>query len=195
MTTPFQFIRHLLILLCSLALSACAVTTITLTPSPQAPLCDGATTALVLWAPEWRPDQKDVEEREVAAAIGLRNFFAESGCFANAEIRRISRLDASDISALVTSESGRFSRVIVIVVRELGPVVKLLSSPALIEGGTEVVLRVTAYSLPATAPPREFGIHWQNGGPGVVKGVDSLPADMQAALLAGLQPHMARRQE
>jgi hypothetical protein len=178
----------LFILLCSLALSGCASTAVTLTPSPQAPLCESTTTALVLWTPEWRPDQKDVNEREVATATGLKNFFAQSGCFADVEIRRIPRYDAKDVSALVSSTSGRFSRAILIVIRELGPVVKLLSSPALIEGSTEVDLQVTAYSLPAIAPPREFSVHWRNGGPGVVKGVDSLPADMQAALTAGLQP-------
>jgi len=33
---------------------------------------------------------------------------------------------------------------------------------------------------------REFAIRWQDGGPGVVKGVQTLPSDMAAALKAGL---------
>lgn len=195
LAAPFQLVHHLLILLCSVALAGCASTAITLTPSPQAPLCESGASALVLWAPEWRVDQKDVDAREVAAATGLRNFFAESACFAHAEIRRIPRLDTIDVSSQATSESGRFSRVIVIAVRELGPVLKLLSSPALIEGGTEVVLRVAAHSPATIDHPREFGVHWRNGGPGVVKGVGSLAADMQAALTVGLQPVPTGRQE
>jgi hypothetical protein len=193
MVTPLRFSQCLFALLCGLALSGCASTTITVSPSPQPPVCEGSATALVLWAPEWRPDQKDLVEREVAAATGLKNFFDSSGCFALAELRRIPRLSPTDVTALVTLEAGRFSRIVVIKVRELGPVVKLLSSAAVIEGGTEVVLQVTAYSFPPTGPPREFNVHWRHGGPGVMKGVDSLPADMQAALLAGLQPGIAGR--
>lgn len=75
-----------------------------------------------------------------------------------------------------------------IAVRELGPVVRLLSSAALVEGSTHVVLDVTEYSPPASTNPREFSVNWQNGGPGVIKGVSSLPADMEAALAAALQP-------
>ena len=71
--------------------------------------------------------------------------------------------------------------------RELGPVVKLLSSLALVDGGTEVVLQVAEYSPPSSAQPREFTVHWQHGGHGVIKGVSSLAQDMQAALIAGLQ--------
>lgn len=193
--TSWQHPQYLFVLLLSFALSGCANTAITLTPYPQAPLCERTTTALILWTPEWRPEQKDVDEREAAAATGLNNFFAQSGCFAHTEIRRIPPLIAKDGSALVTSESGRFNRVILIAVRELGPVVKLLSSPALIEGSTEVVLQVTAYSFATADHPREFSVHWRNGGPGVVKGVDSLPADMQAALAAGLQPGATGRHE
>ncbi|MBL8699325.1 MAG: hypothetical protein JNK67_13185 [Alphaproteobacteria bacterium] len=59
--------------------AGCAGTTVTLTPSPQAPLCDRNAIALVFWAPQWRPDQKDVAQREAAADAGMRRFLAESG--------------------------------------------------------------------------------------------------------------------
>ncbi|AUB83003.1 hypothetical protein THSYN_20010 [Candidatus Thiodictyon syntrophicum] len=72
-------------------------------------------------------------------------------------------------------------------VRELGPTVKIGASPALLEGGTEVVLDVSEF-LPGRTTPRTFTVEWRNGGPGVLKGVASLPQDMQAALAAGLQP-------
>ena len=192
MAFPRQLAEYISALLCAVILAGCASTSITLSPSPQAPVCESTATALVLWAPEWRSDQKDVDEREVAAATGLKAFFSSSGCFARSELRRISDLSSTTVSAQAASVAGQFARTVVIGVRELGPVVKLLSSAALVEGGTEVVLHV-AYSAPGVAQPREFAVHWRNGGPGVVKGVASLPGDMQAALFAGLQPSTAAR--
>lgn len=191
--SPQKLAKYLSALLCSAFLAGCASTAITLQPSPQAPVCEDTATALVLWAPEWRPDQKDVIDREEAAATGLKNFFGSSGCFARSELRRIPSLSPTAVSAQIAAEAGQFTRFVVIGVRELGPVVRLLSSAALVEGGTEVVLQVTAYSVPGAAQPREFAVHWRNGGPGVVKGVASLPGDMQAALFAGLQPNKAGR--
>lgn len=194
MASPKKLAHYFPVLLCGVLLAGCASTTITLNPSPQAPVCERTTTALVLWAPEWRPDQKDAVDREVAAATGLKNFFGSSGCFARSELRRIPSLSPAAVSAQVASEeTGEFTRVVAIGVRELGPVVKLLSSATLVEGGTEVVLQVTTYAVPGAAQQREFTVHWRNGGPGVVKGVASLPSDMQAALLAGLQPDKAAR--
>jgi hypothetical protein len=179
-------------LACAGLLAGCASTTVTLDPSPQAPVCERTATALVLWAPEWRPDQKDVVEREAAAAKGLNAFFGSSACFARAEIRRVPDLGPATVSAQAAPATGPFGRTVVVGVRELGPVVKLLSSAALVEGGTQVVLKIAAYPAPpGAAQPREFTVHWQSGGPGVVKGVASLPEDMQAALRAGLQPGAA----
>lgn len=189
-------IRHLRALtapLCAVLLAGCASTVVTLTPSPQAAVCDRSATALVLWAPEWRAEQKDAADREAAAEKGLKDFFARSGCFAEAALRRMSSLDPAAVSAQRAAQAGRFTRVVVIAVRELGPVVRLLSSAALVEGGTEVLLQVSTFPVPDDAPPRLFTVHWRHGGPGVVKGVASLPADMQAALVAGLQPGEAPR--
>lgn len=174
-------------------LAACASTAVMLSPSPQAPVCNNAVTALVLWAPQWRPDQKDVSAREKAAASGLSHFFATSGCFAGAELRRVASLDASAITSELGASESQFNSVVTIAIRELGPVVKLLSSLALVEGGTEVVLHVTSRELQHHGQTREFTVHWRNGGPGVVKGVASLPRDMDAALRSGLQPASAAR--
>lgn len=174
-------------------LTACASTSVTLSPSPQAPVCDLSATALVLWAPRWRPDQKDVTARELAAASGLASFFAGSGCFAGAELRRVSDLGPAAVDAALGASGRAFDAVVTIAVRELGPVVELLSSASLVEGGTEVVLQVGACRLQPPMQPRAFTVHWRHGGPGVVKGVASLPADMDAALRAGLQPADAAR--
>ncbi len=177
--------------LCSALLAACASTAVTFTPSPQSPVCDRGATALVLWAPQWRPDQKDVAAREEAAASGLSSFFAGSGCFARTELRRPSNLSPTTVASELAASGGQFNTVVTIAVRELGPVVKLLSSAALVEGGTEVVLQVSSRSLQSTERTREFTVHWRSGGPGVVKGVASLPSDMSATLRSGLQPATA----
>lgn len=193
MTTPSQLARYSPVLLHGLLLAGCASTAVTFNPSPQTPVCDRSAAALVLWAPEWRPNQKDILERELAAAAGLKSFLDSSGCFARSELRRIPDFSPTTISAQASSEAGQFTQVVIIRVLELGPVVKVLSSAALVEGGTEVLLQVTTYSVPGVAQPREFTLHWRNGGPGVVKGVASLPGDVQAALLAGLQPGTVAR--
>jgi len=180
-------------LVCAVSLAACASTTVTLTPAPQAPVCDADAAALVLWAPEWRPDQKDAVAREEAAASGIAAFFAESGCFARTEVRRVRTLDVATQARESAGVGGRFDVVVTLAVRELGPVVRLLSSAALVEGGTEVVLGVTSRAQGSSAPARAFTVHWHHGGPGTVKGVASLPDDMRAALRAGLQAQRAGR--
>ena len=180
--------KYLTPLFAGCLLAGCASTTTTVSPSPQAPVCDRHAAALVLWSPQWRPDQKDVAAREEATAAGLRSFLAGSGCFAQAELRRVGSLAPAAVSAAQAAAGAPFQVVVTVAVRELGPVVKLLSSTALVEGGTEVVLDVTARPAQSASPPRAFTVHWRHGGAGVVKGVASLPDDMGAALRVGLQP-------
>lgn len=191
METSVRSISVIAVSLCATLLVACASTNVTLSPSPQAPVCDRSTSALVLWVPQWRPDQKDVAAREAAAASGLSSFFASSSCFARTELRRVGSLSPSEVNTELSVSGEQFGAVVTIAVRELGPVVKLLSSASLVEGGTEAVLQVTSRRLQPSSQPREFTVHWRNGGPGVVKGVASLPSDMSAALRSGLQPATA----
>ena len=167
-------------------LGACAgtaTTRVTITPPDQAPVCQPQTAlkVSVFWRTQWRADQKDVTEREAAAGQGITRFFAEAGCFASVGVARTEAGgSAFDVPAGV-------ERLVVLTVRELGPTVKLLSSAALVEGGTEVVVDVAVYRPGQREPQQQFSIHWQDGGPGVVKGVQTLPADIAAALKAGLQ--------
>jgi len=172
-------------------LGACAgtaTTQVTLTPPDQAPVCQpqAALKASVFWRTQWRADQKDVPEREAAAAQGINRFFADGGCFASAVV---ARADAGVTAFAVPPGSDLL---IVLTVRELGPTVKLLSSAALVEGGTEVVVDVAVVRPGRREPDREFSIRWQDGGPGVVKGVQTLPSDMAAALKAGLLTRQGR---
>jgi hypothetical protein len=97
------------------------------------------------------------------------------------------------VAAEVAPANGQFDKVIAITLRELGPVIKLLSSPVLIDGGTEVMLQVAEYISPGDVQTRAFTVRWQNGGPGVIKGVATLPQDMQAALVMGLQPNKPQK--
>ncbi len=172
-----------------LAVGGCASTTTSqLSPSPQEPVCAAATTALIWWRPQWRADQKDVVAREAAAAAGLGRFFENSGCFKSASLARLPPNSGQSAHATAAAQAKkRNEKVVLITVRELGPTVKIGASLALVEGGTEVVLDVSEF-LPGRTTPRTFTVQWRSGGPGVLKGVASLPQDMQAALAAGLQP-------
>jgi hypothetical protein len=174
--------------LCSASLVGCATTTATLHPTPQAPLCDATANALIVWAPQWRKDQKEVPAREEAAAAGLRRFVSTANCFAKAELRRVDSVAPSAVYAELGKTQRPFAVVMGVEVQELGPVVKLLSSVALVEGGTEVVLRLAAFDASTAVEQRQFTVHWQSGGAGVVKGTATLPNDMLAALRAGFQP-------
>lgn len=187
---PSSVPRHLLLALAPalLAIGGCASTTTSqLTPSPQKPICQSSIRALILWTPQWRQDQKDVVAREAAAAEGLSQFFEKSGCFKSTSLRRLPENAKALIQHAVTEAKTRNEKVVVVAVRELGPTVKIGSSLALVEGGTEVVLDLSEYE-PTTPGPRTFTVQWQSGGPGILKGVATLPQDMQAALTVGFQP-------
>lgn len=171
-----------------LALGGCAsTTTIKVSPSPQAPVCEVSKTALILWRTQWRADQKDVLERETVAAAGIGQFFKSSGCFKSASVERMPQLSEEQARQTASAAVTQSDKVLLLSFRELGPTVKIGSSIALVEGGTEAVLDVTEF-VPGKATLRSFTVHWNSGGPGVLKGVASLPQDTQAALAAALQP-------
>jgi hypothetical protein len=181
----------LAVLVPSLLAGCAATTSFTLTPTPQPPVCQRGSqnlNAIVLWGGKWRVDQKEINEREVAAQAGIDRFFRQSGCFAEVKVHRLAATPEPAEQAAAVAGPADINLVLVVLVRELGPIVKLGSSAALIEGGTEVVLDISAHAPRASTPVRVFSAHWQNGGPGVLKGVASLPADMESALAASLQP-------
>lgn len=167
-------------------LAACAATTqVTVTPPLQAPVCEpkapGPVT--VLWRTRWRADQKDVAERVAAAAQGIARFVSDGRCLSSPTVAR-----TTDKGSAFDVPAGS-ARLLVLTVRELGPTVKLLSSAALVEGGTEVVVDVAEFRPGQREPQRQWSVRWQDGGPGVVKGVQTLPDDLAAALKAGLGAH------
>ena len=180
------------------ALTACASTTFeTAGSSPKQALCESKDThlsALVLWGTHWRADQKDIPQREVSAQQGIEEFFAKSGCYSqvqvlrNVEGRPAIELSENEIHQLALATSIKPSKLLIIVVRELGPTVKLLSSAALVEGGTEVTLDIQAKNINQQETLADFTAHWKNGGPGVIKGVKNLAEDMRTALQTALKP-------
>lgn len=183
MNTLFSHFRQAAGIVVGVLLGACsATTTVAIWPADQGAVCQpqSGLKAAVRWGTGWRADQKDVLAREAAAAQGVADFFAGAKCFASVVI---ARADASSPEPVVPPGSDLL---LVLTVRELGPTVKLFASAALIDGGTEVLIDVARYLPGGREPDRQFTIHWRNGGPGVIKGVQSLPADMSAALQAGL---------
>lgn len=182
-------LRHIRVwpvaVLLGLGLGGCAATTtVKLTPSPQTPVCASASKALVVWTTGWRSDQKDVPAREAAATEGIDRFFQKSGCFVATTVLRVAQ---SEREAAIAAHRAGHEKVLVLVVRELGPTLALGASAALIEGATEVALDISEYTGSNPAP-RSFTVQWRSGGAGVIKGVATLPQDLQAALAAALQP-------
>lgn len=170
------------------SVAACAATTSVdfAGQRPPASLCQApgeSLRALIVWDTRWRPDQKEPAKREAMAEQGIRQFVARSGCYSVTEVRRGS-LNVGSVKA---------DRVVGVTVRELGPVLQLFSSLALVDGGTEVVLDIASF-VPGRPDSRaDFSVYWKNGGHGVVKGVASLPDDMASALVAALRPAGATR--
>jgi hypothetical protein len=187
-----------LISLALLVLSGCASTHFQITGQvAQQPLCQQPgeqVSALVFWGPKWRPDQKNVPRREAAAQRGIEQFFSTSECFAKVKVtrkvgdRESIELPAAEVPGLAASYASDPDRLLFITVRELGPIVKLFSSLALIEGGTDVVLEIRAISPSTGQITADFTAHWQNGGPWVIKGVSTLEQDMASALQEALKP-------
>ena len=183
------------------ALTGCASTKVETTGATlQEPLCkrDGRkAAALVYWGPQWRPDQKEPERRETAALRGIESFLASSECLARFDVRRLPGASTAQVppdGALLKQASAavRADKVLVIVVRELGPILRI-GIPSIVEGATEVVLELRLLDVPTSTAQANVRTHWWNGGTFVIKGVGSLERDMYAALSAALTPAIAPR--
>jgi hypothetical protein len=185
-----------LVLACLVAaLAGCASTKVeTSGEVTTAPFCqlDGDKIAvLALWSPKWRPDQKEPALREAAALHGLEDFLATTRCVSSSEVRRFNAPEANDrpsdeqLMNIALASKPTPDRVVFVTVRELGPKL-LIGIPAIVEGGTEVVLEIRVIDSRTARPLADLKTHWQNGGKFVIKGVKSLPQDMKSALYAAL---------
>ena len=181
-------------------LAGCATTKVETTGTPpQQPLCqvgEPAVSTLVYWAPQWRPDQKEPQLREAAALRGIEDFFNRAGCIAIAGIHRLPEekpLPTNEALVRLASNSTPVpERVVLIVVRELGPRMTI-GIPKIVEGGTEVLIDVRVLNPTTKESLTNTQTLWRNGGTFVIKGVKTLDQDMSATLKAALMPEQAAR--
>lgn len=189
---------HVIALAAVATLAGCASTQVTTTGAElSSPLCKLPDTKLattVYWTPIWRPDQKEPPLREAAALRGMQRFFQSASCLSPVTIERLpapaNDQAPSDEALLQRALAAQpdADRVVLVVVRELGP--KLwIGLPMIVEGGTEVVLDVRVLDTKNKTPLADVHTHWQNGGKFVIKGVKTLDQDMAEALRAVLPLH------
>jgi hypothetical protein len=177
--------------------SGCASTKVETTGATmREPFCRagaGKLSALVYWGPQWRSDQKEPERREAASLRGIESFFTDSSCVARFDVRRLPGKRTAEVPSdeallkLAAAASPKPDKALVIVVRELGPILRI-GIPSVVEGGTEVVLELRLLDVPTSSVQADVRTHWSNGGTFVVKGVGSLERDMSATLAAALTP-------
>lgn len=79
-------------------------------PQSQKLVCVRSPSALVLRAPQWRVDQKDVPKRKAAAEAGLKEFLQTSNCFKSSELRRLPSMIPTVVAAEVASANGQSTR-------------------------------------------------------------------------------------
>ena len=182
----------LVVTLAIFTLGGCAATRVTThVVGNRPPLCQAqatSQTALILWGTAWRENQKEVALREEMASRAITRYFNTSLCFSKVEVLKSAAgreaVGLSDAEALkfVASTGGRYDKVILVRVEELGPLVIIYLSPILWEGGTEVVLRVRVLNVNTSALETDVAVHWKNSGAFVLKGTKTLERDLQAAL-------------
>lgn len=173
--------------------AGCASTTVETSGTPLGrPLCASAESRLpvaIYWMPQWRPDQKEPAAREALAQRGIEDFVARHRCLALSALERLPASAGVPTDVALLRQAAALNpppeRVVLIVVRELGPRL-LIGLPMGVEGGTEVVIEVRVLDPAATAPLAEARTQWRNGGKFVIKGIRSLDADMSTALTAAL---------
>ena len=172
----------------------CAATQITTHAAGlKPPLCKEQTeqsTALVLWGAAWRENQKKPSLREEIASSAISQFFGTGVCYSKVSVLKslagrepvaISDTEALNFAATLPE---RYSKVIILRLEELGPLLVIYPSPILWVGSTEVVLRVRMLDVNSSALEADLAIHWKNGGAFVLKGTKTLQQDLQTALAA-----------
>jgi hypothetical protein len=175
----------------ALTLAGCASTRVEMRGQAMTrPLCEAVApqgSVSVLWGPVWRPDQKEPPLREAAALKGITAFFEAQVCIRPLAIRRLdipaayAQMSGPALLDLARASGADADRVILLVVRELGPKL-IIGIPNLIEGGTEVVLEAQVAERTSAQALAQVQTHWQKGGPFYIKGVKSLDQDMRTVL-------------
>ncbi len=177
-----------LLLISSLIINSCASTSIIYHKIGSSnSLCKNKST-LVLWGTAWRKDQKEKELREEIASKSLSKYLSSSKCFYNykllKEINGKSAITLSDIEAINFSKTleTNYDNIIFIRLEELGPLLNLNLSLVLFDGATEVKLRVRSVDTKTNSLEYDNQSQWKNGGPYVIKGINTLEQDMYDSL-------------
>lgn len=133
--------ESLVVALAILTLGGCATTRVTThAVGNRPPLCFAqatSQTALILWGTAWRENQKEVALHEEIASRGIAQYFNTSSCYSKVEVLKLAAgreaIELSDAEALkfVMSMGGRYGKVILVRVGELGPLVIIHPSPIL----------------------------------------------------------------
>lgn len=174
-------------------LSGCASTTVATTGRQlEAPLCQAGQPSIptiVYWGTKWRPDQKEPVLREAAALRGIQAFVRRADCLSVVAVDRLTSEQVTSSNEELTRLASNFNpkpeRVLLIVVRELGPRL-LIGLPAIVEGGTEVLIDVIVLKATTSESLATAQTLWRNGGTFVIKGVKTLDQDMSEALSSTL---------
>lgn len=195
-------VRLVIMMMFSLIMTACSVTKFNTTGLEyKQSFCQSSgedLSAWVVWWPKWRADQKDVQLRELAAEQAIKRFFSDSLCYTNAIVMRENT--ATDVSVTESilrnarAHSSKPGRLIMITIRELGPVLQLHVAPVFISGGTEVVIDINILNITTGQSIAKFNAHWQNGGAFVIKGTTTLVEDLYSALESALRPSFSKSQ-
>jgi curli biogenesis system outer membrane secretion channel CsgG len=188
------------VLVALVVLAGCATTQVETTGSPLAkPICQleqPPVSTLVLWGPQWRPDQKEPELREAAASRGIRDFLNRVSCIAVTEFKKISwgEQPPSNEELLSTAIASKPEPelVLFVVVRELGPRL-VIGIPNIVEGGTEVKIDVRVLKMQTSEFLSNTQTLWRNGGIFVIKGTSTLDRDMSSALSSVLLSNFGGR--
>jgi hypothetical protein len=169
-------------------LAGCASTKIETTGAPlKEPLCQAgkpSLSTLVYWGTKWRPDQEEPSLREAAALRGIQDFLSRSGCLSVVAVNRLNTEQVlasnEELIRLASSSNPKPQRVLLVVVRDLGPRL-LVGIPVIVEGGTEVLVDVRVLDATTSESLATTQTLWRNGGTFVIKGVKTLDQDMSAA--------------
>jgi hypothetical protein len=188
------------LLVTAFLLSGCASTRVETTGQPlKEPLCRAGQPSiptLVYWGTEWRPDQKEPPLREAAALRGIEDFLGHASCLAVIGVNRVTteqlRVSNEELLRLASGSNPKPERVLLVVVRELGPRL-IVGVPVIVEGGTEVLIDVRVLDAATSESMATTRTLWRNGGTFVIKGVKTLDQDMSAALKSTLMPDQAAK--
>jgi hypothetical protein len=181
-------------------LTGCASTKVVISGQPlEESLCRAETPPISLqiyWTTQWRPEQKEPQMREVSALQGVQDFLAGAKCLSVVAFERLASGQAlpsdADLLQLAASGDGYIDRIVLVVVRELGPRL-VIGLPVIVEGGTEVLIDVRVLDPQEKRTLADSQTLWRNGGVFVVKGVKTLANDMSAALRATLIDRQGKR--